>query len=265
MKYFVPVLLTVVCLHANAQHYTDATDDKQTDLLVNKMRQQTATEEDRVALQKIAFALQDNSQRLDEQQHDYRKSLQNTDKALTLFETLGDTLNMAFNRKYKGHLLVRLNKIAAAKAEIRAAIALYRAKNTGAGVASSQFDIARIFEFENKPDSAIYYAKAAGAYWQLQENNLQTIVINNLLLYQLLQLNQTEKAQAVYRESESLLKKQAPHWQPLLDYYFTAMLLFRQINDISNANHYRELYIDKMESLRKEGINAKSYYETFAQ
>ena len=158
-----------------------------------------------------------------------------------------------------------INKIPAAKTEIRTAIYLYRCKNIGTGAASSQFDLARIFEFENRPDSAIYYASAAGDYWKLQDNNLQTIVINNLLLYQLLQLNQTEKAETVYRESETLLKKQMPHWQPLLDYYFTAMLLFRQINDVSNASHYRELYLAKMESLRKDGINARSYYESFSQ
>ena len=266
MKRFILLLLVMACLHADAQNYADLlTDDKQADVLLSKIRLHNATEEDRIALQKIAVAVQDNGQRQDEQQHDYRKSLQNIDKAITLFEALGDTLNTAFNMKYKGHLLVRLNKIPAAKTVIRAAIDLYRSKNTGAGIASSQFDLARIFEFENKPDSAIYYSNAARTYWQQQENNLQTIVINNLMLYQLLQLNQTEKAEAVYHESESLLKKQAPHWQPMLDYYFTAMLLFRQINDISSASHYRELYIGKIEALRKEGINAKSYYETFAQ
>jgi hypothetical protein len=265
MKQFVALLLVIACLHLDAQNYADIADDKQAGVLLNKIRLQTATEQDSAALQKIAIAVQEHGQQQDEQQHDYRKSVQSIDKAIALFEALGDTLNMAFNRKYKGHLLVRLNKTAAAKAEIRAAINLYRGKNTGAGIASSQFDLARIFEFENRPDSAIYYADVARTYWQQQENNLQTIVINNLMLYQLLQLNQTEKAAAVYHESESLLKKQAPHWQPLLDYYFTAMLLFRQINDASNASHYRELYIDKIGALRREGINARSYYETFTQ
>lgn len=252
-------------LLAAAQNYLNLADDKQADLLLNKVRSQTATEEDRAALQKFAISFHNDAQRLDEQQHDYRKSLQNIEKAINICEVTGDTLNNAFNRKYKGHLLMRLNKVSAAKEEIRQAINLYRSKNTGTGVASSQFDLARIFEFENKADSAIYYAGAARTYWQQQENNLQTLVINNLMQYHLLQLNQTEKAETIYHESELLLKKQAPHWQPLLDYYFTSMLLFRQINDLTASTHYRELYIAKMDALRKEGINARSYYENFAQ
>ena len=265
MKLLVLLLLVFPFLPARAQNYLEVSEDKQADLLLTKIRSQIATEEDRSALQKIALSLQNDAQLLDEQQHNYKKAMEKIDRAITFYEALSDTLSTAFNRKYKGHLLMRINKLSAAKQEIRTAIYLYRLKNTGAGIASSQFDLARIFEFENKADSAIYYAGIARTYWQQQENSLQTLVINNLMQYHLLQLNQTEKAESIYHESELLLKKQAPHWQPLLDYYFTSMLLFRQINDLTAAAHYRELYLNKMDALRKEGITARSYYENFSQ
>jgi tetratricopeptide (TPR) repeat protein len=258
-------LLLMAALSAKGQNHGEAISEQKTSLLLDKIRLQLATEDDRNDLQKIALALQDKGQWLDEHSHDYKKAAQHIDRAIELYQALGDSLNLAFNKKYKGLLLVRQGKTAAAKAEIRSAIDLYRRKNTGAGVAAAQFDLARIFEYDNKQDSAIYYAEQARAYWKEQEDNLQIIVINNMLVYHLLQQSRAEKAQLVYNESKLLLAKQPTHWQPLLDFYFTSMLLFRQINDATLANQYRELYFDKMETLKKEGISAKSYYESYGQ
>lgn len=263
-KILIPLLL-VIAAPAWTQNYSVDMDEKKADRLLHTIKSGQGTHEDSTSLQTMASAFQNSGQRLDETNHDYKKALDHIEKAIALYDGLGDTLNIAFNKKYKGHLLVRLGKIPQAKIEIRTAINLYRAANTGAGVASSQFDLARVFEFENKTDSAIYYAGASRDYWKQQQNNLQLLLINNMMVYHLLQLNQTEKAEAVYHESELLLQKQPAHWQPLLDYYFTSMLLFRQINDIHNSSHYRVLYLQRVEALRREGIAAKSYYETFAQ
>ena len=258
-------LLLMATLSAKGQNHAEDISEQKTSLLLNKIRLQQATEDDRNELQKIALALQDKGQWLDEHSHDYKKAAQHIDRAIELYQVLGDSLNLAFNKKYKGLLLVRLGKTSAAKAEIRSAIDLYRRKNTGAGVAAAQFDLARIFEYDNKQDSAIYYAEQARAYWKEQDDNLQIIVINNMLVYHLLQQSRAEKALLVYNESKLLLAKQPTHWQPLLDFYFTSMLLFRQTNDATLASQYRELYFDKMETLKKEGISAKSYYENYGQ
>ncbi|MEO5685232.1 MAG: hypothetical protein ABIQ88_21480 [Chitinophagaceae bacterium] len=258
-------LVLFASLFANAQNFSAGLDEKKAGMLLEKVRTQQATEDEKKALQEMALAAQNSGQWFDERNHDYKKSMQNIDHAIVFYTALGDTLNLAFNKKYKGHLLVRLGKLPAAKNEIQAAVYLYQLSNTGAGVAAAQFELARIFEYENKADSAVYYAGLSRAYWQLQENNLQLVVINNMLVYHLLQLNQTEKAQSVYQASQLLLKKQAVHWQPLLDFYFTAMLLYRQINDMSGANRYRDLYYNKKAELQAQGITARSYYERDGQ
>jgi hypothetical protein len=259
MKSIVLLLLTA-SFFANAQHQGEE-GIKKTDLLLEKIRSQKATEQDRTELQQIAVALQNRAQQLDEQNRDYKKSLQQIDKAITLYTALEDTLNLAFAKKYRGHLMVRLDKTAQAKNDLRMAIYLYRLKNTGAGVAASQFDLARVFEYENKTDSAIFYANICRNYWKQQDNNLQILVINNMIVYHLLQQNEPEKAELIFTESQQLLARQPVHWQPELDFYFTAMLLFRRVNNTDGAGKYQQLYLGKRAALQREGINAKSYYD----
>ncbi|MEP7277168.1 MAG: hypothetical protein ABI813_00875 [Bacteroidota bacterium] len=265
MKYPILILFLVTALAADAQEFTDSISGKETTILLKKLRLQQASPSERAVLQKTALSLQVTGQSLDERSHDYKKSLSQIDKAIDLYEALNDTLSLAFNKKYKGHLLVRLDKLSQAKTEIRAAASLYGAARSGTGVASSQFDLARIFEFENNPDSAVYYAGLAGSYWKTQGDNQQILVINNMMVYHLLQLSEVEKALLIYQESQLLLTKHPPHWQPLLDFYFTSMLLFRQINDATNAAHYRELYTGQVDVLRTEGITARSYYDNMSQ
>lgn len=259
------LLLLIASLSASGQNHGEEINEKRMEQLLNKLQARQATEEERNELKKIALAVQERAQWLEGNMRDYKKAAQTADKAIQLYEALGDTLNLAFTKKNKGLLLVRMGKTAAAKTELRAAIQLYRLKNTGAGVAAAQFDLARLFEYETKQDSAIYYAEQSRSYWKGQDDNLQIIVINNMLVYHLLQLNKTEKAELVYNESKLLLAKQPVHWQPLLDFYFTAMLLFRQTNDASLVAHYRDFYFEKIEALKKEGTTARSYYENYGQ
>lgn len=265
MKSFI-LLLLIASLSASAQNHGEAIDDKRIDQLLNKLQAQQATGEDRNELQKIAQAVQERAQWLEGNARDYKKAMQSTDRVIVLYEALHDSLNLAFARKNKGLLLVRMGKNTAAKTEMRTAAQLYRLTNTGAGLAAVQFDLARLFEYETKQDSAIYYAEQARAYWKKQEDNLQIIVINSMLVYHLLQLSRIDKAQLIYNESKLLLAKQPIHWQPQLDFYFTSMLLFRQTNDASMVSYYQDLYFNKVEALKREGVAApRSYYENYGQ
>ena len=260
------LLLLITTLSAAGQNHGEDINEKKIDLLLNRLRAQQATAEDRNELQKTALTLQERAQWLEGNVRDYKKAAQTADMAIRLYQALGDSLNLAFTKKNKGLLLVRMGKNTAAKTELREAIQLYRLKNTGAGVAAAQFDLARLFEYENRQDSAIYYAEQSRNYWKEQEDNLQIIVINNMLAYHLLQLTKTEKAQLIYNESKLLLAKQPVHWQPLLDFYFTSMLLFRQTNDASLVAYYQDLYFNKVEALKRDGIvSPRSYYENYGQ
>ena len=121
MKPFI-LLLLIVSLSAAGQNHGDDINEKRIDLLLNKLQAQQATEEDRNELQKTALALQERAQWLEGSARDYKKAAQAADKAIQLYQALGDSLNLAFTKKNKGLLLVRMGKNAAAKTELRAAI-----------------------------------------------------------------------------------------------------------------------------------------------
>lgn len=108
---------------------------------------------------------------LDESSHDYKGAMLLTDSAIYLFNSLEDTLSEANNRKFKGYLLGRFGKFEEGKHEIQKAIRLFELKKASWGVAVSQFDLSRLFEFENKIDSAILYCSITISYWKTKSNN----------------------------------------------------------------------------------------------
>ncbi len=261
MKLMLLLILVSASFTAYTQNYTTLTDDSKADALLEKIRLNQATEEDKNELKAIAVSIQNKGQDPAENQKQYKKSIANIDRAIALFSAIGDTLSVANNKKFKGFLLGRNGKMAESKQETETAIALYQLKNMNAEVAVCQFDLARLFEFENKPDSAIYYAILSNKFWKLKGIDLRVLIINNMLVSLLLKDNDAEKAKAIQQESVILVSKPQMQWQAVLDFYFTSMLLFKTINDSAAADDYRLLYNNKIEVLRREGIIAKSYYE----
>ncbi|MFT3933533.1 MAG: hypothetical protein QM726_07965 [Chitinophagaceae bacterium] len=256
--------MTIILSDLFAQNNYDniVTDEKRIDVLLSKVNAAQANADERTELHNIAIRVQNNGQELDEKYRQYKKALATIDKAIVLFTALGDTLDIANNRKYKGYLLGRMEKYKEAKNETKIAIELYQLKKMSAGVAVSQFDIARIYEFENKTDSAIYYASVACNYWKQKDVDLRVLIANNMLVSLYLKKDQPEKAIEVQHESGMIINKPGMHWQAVVDFYYTSMLLYRNTNDDATANRYKQFYIDKVNSLRGEGIAARSYYES---
>jgi len=262
MKNLILLILLAAFFPAFTQNYIDALpDEKKADQLLDKLRSKQATEEERKELSDIANAIQDRAHDLDEKQHQPKKAVAEIEKAIVFFNALNDTLNLANNRKYKGYLLGRMGKFKEAKNETEAAIDLYRLSKINAGVAISQFDLARMFEFENTLDSAIYYADLSRSFWKTKQADQRVMIADNMLVSLFLKSNQPEKARSVQEESSLLVKRPDMHWQSVIDYYFTSMLLFRTINNIAVAGDYQQLYLSKIAALKSQGIIAKSYYE----
>ncbi len=53
-----------------------------------------------------------------------------------------------------------------AKIEAWPAIHLYALKNVQTGVAVAKFDLSRVYDHENKLDSAIYFCNASLNFWE---------------------------------------------------------------------------------------------------
>lgn len=262
---FLACFLLIASMTADAQSYVDSISDKKIDGLLDKIRAGQASADDRNLLQQIALLVQNKAQEMDVHHVAYKKTLPVADKAIVLFDALNDTLNVANNRKFKAYLLGRAGKFPQAKQETATAIHLYQLKKMHAEVAASQFDLSRLFEFDSKTDSAIYYANLSKAFWRQQGVDLRVLIINNMLVNLLLEANQPEKAELIYQESARLAAEPQMQWQALLDFYFTSALLFTKTNDMASAGRFRNLYADKIAGLAQQGIRAKSYYEPGSQ
>ena len=110
MKYLLSFLIFYIGFFGYSQAQTDSSE-----FLLNKLRSKTITDAERKELKTIAFGLQNQGQSLDESKHDYAASLTFINKAITIFILLGDTLNEANNRKFKGYLLGRFDKFVEGK------------------------------------------------------------------------------------------------------------------------------------------------------
>ncbi len=245
-----------VALFGTSQAQTDSSE-----YLLNKLRSGIITDSERKELKTLAFGLQNSGQSLDESKHDYTAALTLVSKAITIFNSLGDTLNEANNRKFKGYLLGRFDKFAEGKAEIWQAIKLFHLKNADWGVAVSQFDLSRLFEFENKLDSALFYCDIAISYWKGKGNSARIFLDQNMLINLLTKLNRLAEAKSAQSQSFKMAENPEQHWQGLLDFYMVSENLYKAAKEFKYADLYQKLYSNKISDLKKEGFTAISYFQ----
>ena len=255
MKHLFSILIFIVGLFLNSQ----AQSDSLTSLLA-KLNSKTITDGERKILKKMAFDVQNRGQLLDESSHDYKGALLLTDSAINIFNSLKDTLNEANNRKFKGYLLGRFGKFQEGKSEIQQAINLFQLKNTLWGVAVSQFDLARLFEFENKLDSALYYCNISISYWKENANTARVFINQNMLINLLTKTNDLTKAKTIQNESNKIIEAEKPYWQGLLDFYIVSENLYKAAKEFKTANNYRNLYSKLITELSSTGLAARSYF-----
>jgi hypothetical protein len=255
MKYLLSFLIFYVGFFGYCQAQTDSCE-----FLLNKLRSKTITDSERKQLRTLALGIQNRGQSLDESKHDYASSLRLVSFATAIFNALGDTLNEANNRKFKGYLLGRFKRFAEGKAEIQQAINLFQLKKADWGVAVSQFDLSRLFEFENKPDSALFYCNIAISYWKGKGNTSRIFLNQNMLINLLTKLNRLTEAKLLQTESSKMAEDPEQHWQGLLDFYVVSENLFKAAKEFKSAEDYKILYEKKVMDLKKEGITAISYF-----
>jgi hypothetical protein len=255
MKHLFSILIFIIGLFLNSQAQSDSIA-----ILLAKLNSKTITDSERKFLKVKAFDVQNRGQLLDEASHDYKGALLLTDSAINIFKALKDTLNEANNRKFKGYLLGRFGKFQEGKSEIQQAINLFQLKNTLWGVAVSQFDLARLFEFENKLDSAQHYCNIAISYWKENANTARVFLNQNMLINLLTKTNDLTKAKTVQNESNKIIEAKKPHWQGLLDFYIVSENLYKAAKEFETANNYRNLYSKLITELSSTGIAARSYF-----
>lgn len=208
----------------------------------------------------LTFQIQNRGFSLAEHDHNYEASLALTDKALQIWIAIHDTVNEANNRKFRRLTLGYLKRFPEAKREIYTAIALFKSLGKRYGIAVSQFDLSKVFDIEGLSDSAFYYADSALEYW-IAAGDTSRIVINvNHKIHLLYNAKEFNRAAQLQKESGALFLKKNIYWQDYLDYYYLSYLIYDKTNDHILAARYKDLYDQKVKSLKENNIAAKSAY-----
>ncbi|HKR04321.1 MAG TPA: hypothetical protein VJY62_06745 [Bacteroidia bacterium] len=200
--------------------------------------------------QNIAFAYyekKDNPSKAEE----YMK------KALVYWEQMNDTLGEANNIKYLGMLQGKLHKFDEAKGSIWKAINKFESRNYKFGTAVSYFDLASVYEDENKKDSAIYYLKKAKEFWETVSDTFRLFGINNFCFRLYLADKKLREAYNSYTANNTMIKCEAVYWLDKLNFYNYSQNYFSKKGEKKREENYRILYTALKDSLTKSGIQIK--------
>ncbi|MEO5591915.1 MAG: hypothetical protein ABIR15_09075 [Chitinophagaceae bacterium] len=261
MKFYITILIILISLHSNGQGAIDSVSIRTNDLL-EKAKQHVITDIEKRELAADARYFQNKGFEFDEMQNDYRKAFEQTEKAIIIYVALKDSVNEANLLKYKGFLLGHLGHYNEGKKEIYKAAVLFGVKGRAYGIAVSQFDLSRVYEFESILDSAIYFAIQALYYWKPEADTFRILTISNQLINLWIKSDNLNQAKKVHVAIEPLLEKNDIHWMPLLDYYFLSARLFESLKIKEACGKYEKLYTDKIYKLKQKNITAKSRYDT---
>lgn len=260
MRHILIIFYLIIAISSFGQK-KELIDDERIDLLVNKVQNNTISDQEKKELRNLTFKIQNQGFRLDERSNDYKGSLEYIDRALSIWIASRDTINEANNRKYRGYLLGRLSKFSKAKREINLAIELFQLVNIDYGVAVSYFDISKVYEYENKLDSALFFNDKALSFWKTKSDTFRILTINNQMISLHSKSEDYIRAKRIYDESVKLLKCEDLHWHPLVDFYCVSFQLFDKLNETNQALRYKKLYTNRINLLKKENIVFESTYK----
>lgn len=212
------------------------------DELIRKANESVLTSSEKEELVNIAFFLQNKGFVLEENEGDYLNALTFIEEAIPVWIALRDTSMEANLYKFKGLLLGKLHRFEEAKKAIKKAISLYTKINQPFGIAVSKFDLAMVYDSENKIDSAFYNAHLALEYWESEAETERIFLIHNYLTYLYLKSGNIFKANELQFRNEKIAKTTELRNFSLMDYYFIAFKLNEAINNAGLRNHYREMY-----------------------
>jgi hypothetical protein len=251
MKISLFFLSLLVSISAFGQ--TDSLETRAYELL-QKAKMQQLSKDELKEVRAYGTNIQNHGFIREEKNQDYEGSLIEIDKSLNIWYQLNDTFRTANLLKYKGYLLGHLNQFAEAKIEIDSAIYLFGAVKYPSGVAVSQLDLSKVYEQEQNLDSALKYVDITIAFWKMQKDTFRIVTSGNQAINLFLKMKRYGPASDMQRELTLMLSAKNIYWQPVLEFYFLSIQLFRKTNQQEQARQYQLLYKDKIRSLTDQNI-----------
>lgn len=260
MKLIFILLYFVVAFQLYGQNLSDSAINNRIIVLLKKFQSDTLDHQEALEIKTLTYQIQNKGFSLEEMTHDFESSLIQINKALNIWVILKDTLNEANNRKFRGYLFAHLNKFSEGKDEIFRAITLFQLKDKSFGVAVSKFDLSKVYELENKLDSALFFANISLEYWKNKKDTFRIITINNQLINLLIKTKKYRYASQIQRETKMMITD-GLHWRPLIDFYYISYFLYKKMHFFNSKKYYFKLYNNKIKLLKKENIIAESTYK----
>jgi len=207
------------------------------------------------------YEIQNDGFHLDEKECKYDSARLKIESALKIWEHINDTLNQANLLKYLGYLSGRLRHFALGKTQIAKAINFYKIKKSESGVAVSFYDLSRIYEFENKIDSAINLSYKALLFWRQKNNRDRIVSINNNLINLYLKIAEKKKIPSILSENSHLIAWGNVYWLQEIDFYFLAKQYYAGVKNKKESKEYQALYESKTAAEKDKGQKKYSLYD----
>jgi len=228
--------------------------DREVSELLQKAKTHQLSKEELKEVRTVATNIQNRGFTLEEGKQDYAGSLAEINKSLNIWYQLRDTFGTANLLKYKGYLLGHLDKFTDAKIKIDSAIYLFKAVKYPSGVAVSELDLSRVYEMESNLDSALTCAAMTIPFWKTQKDTFRIITSGNQVINLCLKMKKYDQASSMQQELTPLLAKKYLYWQPVIEFYFLSIQLFKKLSQRETGHQYQLLYQDKLTSLKADNI-----------
>ncbi|OFX68097.1 MAG: hypothetical protein A2X14_01480 [Bacteroidetes bacterium GWD2_33_33] len=197
--------------------------------------------------QNIAFVYQEKLQ-------NFNKAEEFTLKSISNWREINDTLNEANLLKYLGAIQGELGKYDIAKSNIKCAINKFRLKQFNAGIAVSYYDLALVYEKEERSDSCIHFLNLNKKFFEAKNDTFRIFNVNNKLLYTYIKTNNFEQIEQLINSNLSFQVSQRVRWNQKLDFYQFSNEYYTKIKNETLSNDYLNKYKTLKDSLIKEGV-----------
>jgi hypothetical protein len=242
------ILILFACQFVHAQELPDSIYRRK-DFLMMKAQQEELTTYEQKELVHIAFTFQNKGFLLDEQVGDFANALAYIDYAIPIWQSLKNISMEANLHKFKGQLLGKLYQFPEAKLSIQHAITQYESINQPSGIAVSYFDLAIVYNFQHKTDSARIYLEGANAYWLETANTSRIIGLYLYDVYLDLREEKYETARVkLYKFEANYSLSEIIDWDQI-SYYYLMFILAKKTNRNMEPETYFEKYKELSERL----------------
>lgn len=201
------------------------------------------------------FCLQNIAFTYEEKKNDLTNAELYTQQAIQERKGIKDTLQLANMYKYLGYLQGKAGKFTIAKESVRTGITLFVSKKYEQGVAVCYYDMGKVYEYEQKFDSSIFYFAKSRKIWEELGNQGKRIFnVNNALMHVYSLSGNTTEAGKIFTQNKTILAKEFIYWSDKLDFYKYSAELFNKQQDKIQSAIYNAEYNNTKDSLVKAGI-----------